>query len=814
MKNLLFPLCFILVCHPSLFAQDTSITSFTSSFSSSSGFFNYYWDNDQGKMYVEIDKVGEPFLYVNSLKAGVGSNDIGLDRGQLGNTRIVRFEKVGNKVLLIQPNYGYRAESENENERKSVREAFAESTIWGFKVAVDEGEKILIDITDFLLRDAHGITGRLSSSGQGNYSLATDRSAVYLPATKNFPKNTEFEATVTFTGDPKGTYIRQVVPTPAAVTVRMHHSFIELPDDQYQRRAFDPRAGYIHISYQDYATPIDQPLVKRYIVRHRLEKKDPSADMSEAVAPIVYYVDAGTPEPIRSALIEGASWWNEAFEAAGFKDAFQVKVLPVDADPMDVRYNVIQWVHRATRGWSYGASVRDPRTGEIIKGHVSLGSLRVRQDFLIAQGLLKPFETGKPASKEMQEMALARLRQLSAHEVGHTLGLVHNFAASVNNRASVMDYPHPYITFEEDQANFSEAYDTGIGEWDKYTIRYGYSDFPDQTNEAEALTAIISEYISNGFMFISDQDARPTGGAHPQAHLWDNGTNAVDELERMLDLREKALHQFGEYNIPEGRPLAELEDVLVPLYFGHRYQVEAVAKFIGGNTYTYAVRGDGQVSNKVVEGATQKKALESLLNSLKSEALSIPENLLTLIPPRPLGYYRGREHFKIHTGKGIDPVSAARSAAQHTLQLLFHYERANRIVIQHSLDNSIPSLSEIIRASLNVNSILEENMRYNQLIAFTVQDLTIQHLMQLAKHDMASSQVKAIVRQELKTFQDQLESTANSLDNSVPNIGEAHLRYEKDMIEQFFDDPSSIEAPESLPMPDGSPIGSCSHLSH
>ncbi|RYZ30851.1 MAG: DUF5117 domain-containing protein, partial [Sphingobacteriales bacterium] len=442
----------------------------------------------------EVDKLDREILYINSLPAGLGSNDVGLDRGILGDSRIVRFNRTGRKLLMTQPNYDYRALSNDKAEKRAVEQSFAQSVLWGFTIEAESNGHLLVDATEFVLRDVMKIASRIRGMRQGNYSLDKTRSAFYLPQSKNFPQNTELEATLTFINNDgeAGNFIQAVTPSAEAITLRIHHSFVQLPDNNYKPRVFDARSSYINMSYFDYSTPVYEPIEKHFILRHRLQKKDPAAAKSEAVKPIIYYLDNGTPEPIRSALLEGAQWWNQAFEAAGYINAFQVKILPEDADPMDIRYNMINWVHRSTRGWSYGNAVADPRTGEIIKGNVTLGSLRVRQDYLIASGLLAPFENGLPADNKMMKMALNRLKQLSAHEVGHTIGLMHNYAASVVNRSSVMDYPPPAAQLDANgEIDLSNAYANGIGEWDKLSITWGYQDFPAGTDEKKSLDKLL-----------------------------------------------------------------------------------------------------------------------------------------------------------------------------------------------------------------------------------------------------------------------------------------------------------------------------------
>ncbi len=795
-------LSLILICSISFFASaqsNSKIADKTKNMQKMEGYFNFWWDANTGKIWLQIDKLDKEFLYINSLPAGLGSNDIGLDRGQIGNTRIVYFNRVGKKVFLVQPNYEYRAITDNSNEQRAVRQSFAQSIIGNFVVEEEEGDKLLVDATAFFVRDSHGVSDRIKAMKQGSYQFNEARSAIYLPNTKNFPLNSEFEATISFTGGADaGRFVNSVTPSSEAITLRVHHSFVQLPDNGYKPRKYDIRSGYFGISYFDFSTAFTEPIEQLYIARHRLQKLHPEAAVSEPVKPIVYYVDNGTPEPIRSALLEGASWWNQAFEAAGYKNAFIVKVLPDSADPMDLRYNLINWVHRSTRGWSYGASISDPRTGEIMKGQVTLGSLRIRQDYLIFTGLLSPFETGKPVPETMKQAALQRLRQLSAHEVGHTLGLQHNYASSFNNRASVMDYPHPNVVVNsKGQIDFSDAYTNEIGAWDKRAIQFGYTDFAPGTDENEALKKLLEENTKMGLLFIADADARAAGGLHPYAHLWDNGTDAGDALKQIVAVRKVALENFSENAIKVGMPFAKLEDVLVPIYNYHRYQLEAACKLIGGMNYSYNVRGDAQIKPAILPKAVQEKALAAVLDCLSPETLTISDRILGLMSPRPPMYYGIGELFEKRMGMSFDALAAAEALTNYELSFLFHPERANRLV-QFKAEAGTPGWDDVLDAIIQKTWKGPAEKGLKQQVQLQTQQMVLSWLISLSMNENANYQVKAICFDRLQA----LKQFASEKAKTNPAL-KAHYTYAVERINK----PKDIVVPQAKNIAPGAPIG-------
>jgi hypothetical protein len=779
------------------------------------GFVPLYVDEAGGRLLLELRPAGPELLYQVSLASGLGSNPVGLDRGQLGATRVVSPRRVGRRLLLVERNQSFRARSANPDEARAVEEAFAPSVLWGFAIEAEGDGRVLVDATEFFLRDAYGAARAIEAAGQGSFAFEKSRSAFHLPGTKAFPKNTEVETIVTLTCDKPGPLVRSVAANPESVTLRQHHSLVELPDGGYLPREADPRIGTIPITFYDYAAPLDRDIAVQWATRHRLKKKDPRAARSDPEKPIVYFLDRGVPEPVRSAVLEGASWWSRAFEAAGFVNAFRVEMLPEGADPMDLRYNVIHWTHRSTRGWSYGSSVVDPRTGEILKGNVNLGSLRLRQDALIGQGLVPPFPAPGPSAcglaaspgfsylaqatgNDPVAMALARVRQLAAHEVGHTLGFPHNYIASTyGGRASVMDYPAPLVRLQDGRVDLADAYARGIGVYDAHAVRWLYSEFPPGADEREALDAIVRDGLAKGLRFMDHVDNAFVGAAHEQASVWDNGSDLVEELGRVIEVRRLALAAFSPSAVRPGQPLSDLERVLVPLYLHHRFQMAAAAQSLGGADYTYAMRGDGQVPVKIVPAPKQRRALDLVLSTLDVDFLALPERILSLLPPAPPDAPPA-ERFARTTGLLFDPLATAGSAADLTVRTLLHPERLSRLH-EYGSRGDTPDVAEIVdRLVAATWGRAVPADRYRAAVLAVVRRVALDRLLEQAESHPAPG-VRAVIAERLGRLADRLENLPAA--SGDERLAAADVRRWEGRTQP------AAAAPATPALPPGSPIG-------
>ena len=809
-------------------AAPPSIDDRTSGMKKMDGYFPLYWDERTGSLFLEIPRFDADFLFTTGLSAGLGSNDIGLDRGRGGQGWIVQFQRVGPRVLLVQDNQLFRSSSQNPLEQKAVRDSFARSVLWGFEVQAESGDRVLVNATDFFLRD---VANAATSLRPGTYRLERTRSAFYLPNTRNFPRNTEVDMTLTFVNEATGGggggagptqgpqqigppptgggggggggglfsgTVGSVTPSAESVTLREHASFVELPDGNYTPRENDPRGGFGGISYMDYSASVYEPIQKSFIRRWRLIKKDPTAAVSEPVQPIRFWMDSGAPADIKKAVIEGAMWWNQAFEAAGFRNALIVEELPADADPMDIRYNMINWVHRSTRGWSSGGSVTDPRTGEIIKATVTLGSLRDRQDYMIFEGLTSPYVTGEERPDGLYQAAMARIRQLSAHEMGHTLGMGHNYYSSGKGWISVLDYPHPFAELRPDGTiDISNAYEARIGDWDKASVNWGYRQFPPGTNEAVELRRILTEAWDADLRYLTNQDT----DIHPRSDQWSNGTNQADELMRLMRLRRAALDRMGEQTIRLNQPMATLEEPLVPIYMHHRYAVESTASAIGGQDFVYAMRGDGRTPTSWETAANQRKAIEALAETLKPSELTIPRKILDLIPPRPSGFGMHRELFARSTGEAFDPLAPATIAADVTIGFTLEPPRAARMVAQNAMDSSLPGLGEVIDRLARATFDAATANSYEASVRRTTSRVLVDRLTWLASVS-SNSQVRAVAAGKLDALQTRLRAGKGD------ELDAAHNSLLAADIKRFLERPA--ETARLMPPPNappGAPIG-------
>lgn len=788
------------------------IADVTRGLQSRPGFIDVWRDIDKGRVLLSVAALEQPFLLVSSLPYALGSNDVGLDRAQSGEMRMVRFEKHGARLFLVQDNTNYVANSADRDERAAVRESFSNSVLWSGEIVASDKERHLVDFSSFLLTDRHGIAARLAGAKQGAYAIDPARSAVLAAEAKTFPDNVELEALLTFAGPGQAEFVKQVGADPASLSMRQRISMVRLPAaDAWRPRAYHPYSGGFDTSYVDFATPLASSIDVHWQVRHKLEKTDLSAAVSTVKKPIVYYVDRGAPEPVRSALIQGASWWASAFDKAGFKDAYRVELLPEGVDAQDIRYNVISWVHRATRGWSYGNALTDPRTGQILRGAVTLGSQRVRQDILIAEALLAPYGKGSAADKQKlaEQMALARLRQLAAHEVGHTLGFAHNFAASRMGNGSVMDYPHPILKLNaQGEVDLSNAYGVGVGPWDDYIVKYIYGDFGSGEREQAALAKLRADARAAGMLYSSDQDDRVPGASHPDGLLWDFGPDTLKTWDQLGAVRQRALQTFSVDVLPDARQIGELEARLVPVYLLQRYQGEAVARLIGGGDFDYTSAGDvkagiTRAGIKATPPEVQRQAISRLTDSLRAEYLALPANVLDILTPPAAGYGRNREYFDTRMESVFDAFSIAESAAAHTTGFLLNAERLNRLAWQHARDSKLPGVQEVL------TQLLQKTWKRDAVPASVIGGEAVQlaanwvvsdSLLRLLDGGQLHPQVAAEVRQSARELIQWLQK------NPGKGVTADSRKQAADYVMAYLADPRSVKLRAAPTVPPGAPI--------
>lgn len=773
------------------------------------GFYTLYWDDEEGSLYMKIDRWDEDFLYFTSVASGTGTSIGRLDRGQRMNDYIGRFTRNGPTAFFELQNPKFtNYDVQNPALTQSVDESFATSVVGSFEIVAEDENGALIDVTDYFLKDEVGAAGNLNSAGNGPYRVDQSKSTINLDYTDAFPENTEIQGKVTFTSDNASWGLGYYTPDSRSVTIGIHHSLVQLPDDGFEPRELDPRVGYFSVNRYDFSRNFDDDYVQRYAVRHRLEKENPEAEVSEPKEPIVYYLDPAIPEPYRQAFRDGIEWFEGLYEEAGFENAFKLKDMPEDMNPMDARYNVVLWVHRTQPGPSVGPSFRDPRTGEIIKASVRMDSHRSFVNYNQFRSYAPSVYDGGTADLgswvanfdsdvTAEEFAMDRRRQHAAHEVGHTLGLSHNFIAESYGRASVMDYPAPKLTVDDNgNIDLSEAYAPAPGAYDSLAIKWGYSQFPEGEEEA-GLHEIVTEMIERDIEYIT-HPYHGSAGSHPRASTWMRGGDVLGELEEALEIRSILMENFDRSVINEGDPLWLMNERLNPAYLYHRYILTAAIKYLGGYEFQYAMKGDGREAGKMIEAERVLEALSTVMDVLEPEHLEIPDHIIENMAPVPDGYSSHNRNLEGDGGPAFDQLGPARILSATVFDGLLHPQRVARVVAFADRDPSMPTLDDAIEYMIERTFVSESDHEGLEGIR---QRALVNALIDLAADGSAITEARASAEYGLDVI-------SENIDAGYPVGRPSHLRKLQRDIERYFEDGKVPEQDGRMPsIPSGFPIG-------